>query len=201
MRIAGLVLAGGRSSRFGSEKAMTQIGGRPMIALCADALEACEVLAVSARPASGAAAWAAVRGLPVLADANGLAHGPLAGVHAGLQWATAAGAEALATTPCDTPDLPADLLPRLLEALGPDVPGVVATGPGGRLAPLCALWRVSQGPALTAALAGGAHPPVQALLDELGFRHVAFGAGVLTNINTPADLVGPAACRRGGWPP
>jgi molybdopterin-guanine dinucleotide biosynthesis protein A len=143
---------------------------------------------LSARPGSGAAAWGAARGWPVLHDAAGHADGPLAGVHAGLVWAMKMGADALATAPCDTPFLPADLIARLASALS-DAPGAVAAASPGRIEPLCALWTTSLLSDLTAALAQGRHPAIHTLVTELGFAVVNFGApAAFANINTTADL-------------
>ena len=184
-----MIVAGGRARRFGSEKALAQVEGQPMIAQVAKVLQpACEALAVNARTDSGAAAWAASQGLAVLPDPPG-AEGPLAGVIAGLQWAEAAGAGLLATAPCDTPWLPADLVLRLAGALTPDA-GCAVAAVGHHRHPLCALWRVEQKPVLRAALAGGArHPPLHRLAAELGAAVAQFDdARAFANINTAADL-------------
>jgi molybdopterin-guanine dinucleotide biosynthesis protein A len=44
-------------------------------------------------------------------------------------------------------------------------------------------------PVVTAALAGGAHPPTWRVLESIGARHVRFpDAGAFANLNTRADL-------------
>src|SRR5579875_2886974 len=140
--ICGLVLAGGRSSRFGREKAMAELGGRPLIGWAVAVLER-EVgaLAVSARDGSGAADYANSRGWTVLADAADGPEGPLAGIAGGLRWAGGLRAEALFTVPCDAPFLPADLLTRLAASRTANGPAVARTAEG--LEPLCALWPTS----------------------------------------------------------
>ena len=51
----GLVIAGGRSQRFGGEKAVALLGGRPLLLWAADRLaRACNVVAVNARPGTAA---------------------------------------------------------------------------------------------------------------------------------------------------
>jgi molybdenum cofactor guanylyltransferase len=184
----GLVLAGGRSSRFGSEKAAAMLEGRPLLAWTLALLDRrCAAVAVSARPGSQAESLAQAGGRPVLHDLAGDAAGPLAGIRAGLVWAADGGAELLAAAPCDTPRLPADLHERLLAGLGTALVAMPQTQSGPQ--PLCALWRVEALLQVEAALAGGAHPSVWRLIDSMGGRRVPFeDAGAFANINHPADL-------------
>jgi molybdopterin-guanine dinucleotide biosynthesis protein A len=179
--IAGLVLAGGRSSRFGSDKAAALLEGRPLLDWALDAL----------RPHCGALA---VSGPGGLADAPGDPDGPLSGIKAGLIWAREIGASHLATLPCDVPKVPADLIPRLAAIDAPVVSARTSEGPQ----PLCALWSVEVLEALMAELAQG-HPSVQALQTLLGGRTVLFEAAwAFANINTPADLKTPLPEGEGG---
>src|SRR5215475_14795845 len=118
-RLVGVVLAGGRSVRFGAEKAVALLGGRPLLLWAVERLaRVCTAVAVSARPQTEAEALARTYRLPVLHDASGDATGPLAGVKAGLTWARERGAVALAVSPCDAPSLPEDLFSRLVAAAG-----------------------------------------------------------------------------------
>jgi molybdopterin-guanine dinucleotide biosynthesis protein A len=120
-RVFGLILAGGRSSRFGSEKAAALLDGRPLLMHAYAALTPhCATVAVSAAPGSEAERLAAGVDLPVLHDAPGHPRGPLAGVVAGLAWARGEGADLLAIAPCDTPRMGAGAVGRLIGALGPD---------------------------------------------------------------------------------
>ncbi len=192
MRVAGVVLAGGRSRRFGSEKALAEWGGVPLLVRGLDVLAAgCAPLAVNARQGSGAAALAAARGLSLLPDPPGAPDGPLAGVLAGLHWAGAQGCDRLATAPCDTPRLPRDLVERLMADLPDEADAAFATA-GGREHPLCAVWRTAAGPVIAEALAGGAHPPVRRVMERLRAVAVDFGdADAFANVNTPHDLATP----------
>jgi molybdopterin-guanine dinucleotide biosynthesis protein A len=184
-RIAGLVLSGGRSSRFGGEKAAALLGGKPLLTWAIERLRAsCAEIAVSARPGSEAEALAGA--LPVLHDRSGDPDGPLAGVRAGLVWATGAGALALAVSPCDAPLLPADLYPRLIAAANG---GAAVAEADGRPQSLFAIWPVSALPAVEAAIAHGQHPAVWRLLDEIGAVRVLFDdAEAFANLNTREDL-------------
>ena len=185
--IAGLVLAGGRSSRFGGEKAVALLGGRPLLLWAVRRLRSvCRDVAVNARPGTETEALALAEGLPVLHDAPGDPDGPLAGVKAGLAWAASRGARALAVSPCDAPLLPDDLFVRLVEAAGPGA-AMAVTAEGRQ--PLCALWPVDALPDLTRVLADGAHPPTWRTLLELGAKEVLFTPpDAFANINTREDL-------------
>jgi molybdopterin-guanine dinucleotide biosynthesis protein A len=185
--VAGLVLAGGRSVRFGGEKAVAMLEGRPLMLLAAERLRSiCDTVGASVRPGSEAEALAKSAGLPAIFDEPGDALGPLAGVKAGLIWAEARGARLLAVSPCDAPLLPADLYARLLESA--DGGAAMAETSEGRQ-PLCALWPVTALPAVRDALAGGAHEPTWQVLVRLGARQVLFEhAEAFANINTREDL-------------
>lgn len=171
-QVAGLVLAGGRSSRFGSNKAAVLLDGRTLLDWALAALQPhCIAVEVSG---------------PGLPDAPGDPDGPLSGVKAGLVWARGIGATHLATLPCDTPHVPADLIPRLAAVEAPVVSARTADGPQ----PLCALWSVEVLDTLTAELAEG-HPSVQGLQARLGGRAVLFeDEAAFRNINRPGDLAG-----------
>jgi molybdopterin-guanine dinucleotide biosynthesis protein A len=184
----GAVIAGGRSRRFGSEKAAALFGGRTLLECAVAHLAAhAEEIVVNAPAASGAAALARDLGLAVAPDAAGDPAGPLAGLRATLAWAQAKGRSILLTAPCDTPLLPAELYPRLAAALAVHDVAVAEADDG--LHPLCGAWRTSALPPLAAALAGGAHPPVRNVLTALGAAHVRFDdAAAFANINTPEDL-------------
>jgi len=185
--VVGLVLAGGRSVRFGGEKAVAQLDGKPLLEWAADRLRSvCVNVGANVRPGTEAEAVAKTLGLPVLHDEAGDATGPLAGVKVGLIWAEAQGARTLAVTPCDAPSLPEDLYVHLLECT--TTGAAMAETSEGRQ-PLCALWPVSALPIVREALAGGAHPPTWKLLEQIGAVKVSFGdAAAFVNINTRDDL-------------
>lgn len=190
--VVGLVIAAGRSRRFGAEKAVADLLGKPLLVWAAERLaSSCALVGVNARPGSDTERLAYARELPVLHDAPGDAQGALAGVRAGLAWAGRLGARALAVSPCDAPLLPDDLFERLIRAAGEGA--AVADTDDGRQ-PLCSVWPVTALPAVTAALAGGAHPPTWRVLEDLGAARVLFAdRAAFANINTRADLAEVAA--------
>jgi molybdopterin-guanine dinucleotide biosynthesis protein A len=185
--VVGLVLAGGRSVRFGGEKAVAKLEGRTLLEWAVQRLRAVAAdVAVNVRAGTEAEAVAKSLGLPTLYDEAGDALGPLAGVKVGLIWAGQRFASLLAVSPCDAPLLPAELYVRLLEHA--DGGAAMAETRDGRQ-PLCALWPVTALPAVRAALAGGAHPPTWQMLERLGARKVLFDRPEeFANINTRDDL-------------
>lgn len=180
--VAGLVLAGGRSSRFGGEKAAALFRGRPLLLGAVERLaEVCAHVAVNARPGSEAERLAG--NLPVLHDRPQDPQGPLAGIRAGLAWARGLGAARLVVIPCDSPCPPVDLVGRLIIGGG----AAMAETEDG-VQPLFAVWPVWALARLDETMADGAHPPTWRVLHDLGAARVRFAASDLANVNTRQDL-------------
>jgi molybdopterin-guanine dinucleotide biosynthesis protein A len=185
--IGGLLIAGGRSLRFGEEKAMSTCRGVPLMDASARVFSDLTAYAVSARPQSGAARYAQTRRLPLLHDDPNAPSGPLAGVLAGLRWARRQGFDYLATAPCDVPLIPRDLVSHLAEAIGAAQVAYAVTAQGEH--PLCALWRVDLADDIAQRLQAGEHPAVRAVLAASGARAVRFAdARAFANANTKAEL-------------
>ena len=121
---------------------------------------------------------------------NGSAPVPLAGVAAILARAAGQGFAWVATTPCDAPFLPLDLVRRLAEPIVFGAPAAVAAVAGG-LEPLFALWPVAAAARIEAALAEHRAGPSQ-VLQEMGAARVSFGSSAeadpFANLNTPEEL-------------
>jgi molybdopterin-guanine dinucleotide biosynthesis protein A len=108
--VVGVVLAGGQSRRMGRDKALVEVGGKPMIAWVVAGLEAAGMdVVVAGRPEG----W---EGRPGLRDPPGLA-GPLAGLVAAL----ALGSDVLAVG-VDQPWLRSETVRQLLALSGTAVP-------------------------------------------------------------------------------
>lgn len=199
-QIAGIVLAGGRSTRMGgNEKALLGLGGRPMLARVVDRL-APQVAALAIN-ANGDPARFSPFGLPVVADTVGGHAGPLAGLLAGLRWAAALpGVAALATVAADTPFLPADLVARLAGASARGSAIVLARSAAG-LHPVVGLWPLHIADDLQGWLADEANRKVRRFVDrhpsaDLLFADLVAGDARVDpffNVNTPDDLATAAA--------
>jgi molybdopterin-guanine dinucleotide biosynthesis protein A len=111
--ITGVVLAGGLGRRMGGvDKGLQLLNGRPLVSHVIERLapQVDELLINANQNGERYAAF----GYPVLADRIPEFAGPLAGLHAALSAATN---PLVATAPCDSPFLPADLISRLFLAL------------------------------------------------------------------------------------
>ncbi|MBA8878501.1 molybdenum cofactor guanylyltransferase MobA [Phyllobacterium myrsinacearum] len=114
MRIAGIILAGGRSSRMdGHDKALLPFGKARLIDFIVERLSSqLETMAINSN--GDTAAFANLE-RPVIADSVSGFAGPLAGIIAGMQWAADAAVPFthILTVATDTPFFPRDLVTRL----------------------------------------------------------------------------------------
>lgn len=165
---AAVILAGGASRRFGSDKAWATWGERPVLEHLARSLAvACDPVLVVSRPGQDLPALppSVVR----LQDPAHLAgEGPLAGLLAALRWLDARGHARLFLTATDMPRVDFAVARALAGALAPRVAMATAQDAGGRAQPLCSAARV--GPALraTEALLGAGERAISALPRALG---------------------------------
>jgi molybdenum cofactor guanylyltransferase len=162
----GVVLAGGASTRFGSDKAVALHEGKALIEHALDQLRphASSVL-VSGR------AWP---GTPSVADHPAPGLGPLGGLCGALHYAAEQGEDAVLTTGCDT--------------LGLNATIVAALEPGPAIldaSPIIGLWPSTLFPVLSAWLEDPANRSVYRFADHVGARRVE---GSVRNINRPEDL-------------
>ncbi|HVF86189.1 MAG TPA: molybdenum cofactor guanylyltransferase [Pyrinomonadaceae bacterium] len=131
--IDGFILAGGASSRMGTDKAHLRLGGRTLVECVAAALGAIakRVAVVSAKPDAGS--W----DLPVVRDVHhGL--GAMGGLHAAL---CAGQTEWVAVVSCDLPFVTGEVFARLTTYTDELSDAVVPVQTDGRVQPLCALYR------------------------------------------------------------
>jgi molybdopterin-guanine dinucleotide biosynthesis protein A len=184
----GLILAGGRSQRFGSEKAAARLQGSPLLVHAFRRLMPhCRLIGVSAPRLSQAAQLAVEIGAALVRDPPNAPSGPLSGVAAGLAWTQREGEDLMLTVPCDAPLLPDDLAPRLLAAVEGRDAAVARTADG--LQPLCTVWRTTLLEPVVEALARGEHPAVRQVLMQARAAEVTFDdAGAFINVNTPDEL-------------
>lgn len=193
--VAGVILAGGRSSRMGGgDKTLLMLGRRPVLGHVIDCLRPqVEALALNA---NGDPARFAEIGLPVLADATPDFKGPLAGILAGLRWASGANSFSwLITVAGDTPFFPDDLVARLC-ASAANNRGIVMAGSGGRTHPVFALWPLALCDDLAAFIADGRSLKVADFASRHPVEHVQFcertsgGRAIdpFFNLNTPDDV-------------
>jgi molybdenum cofactor guanylyltransferase len=188
--IAGVVLAGGRSSRMAKDKAFVALAGRSLIERALERLRP-QLARLYVNAPENAERYAALDLPLVVDDPRWRGLGPLAGIAAALARARAEGFEWVATTPCDAPFLPRDLVARLAAPIETGEAmlalAVSAFGPE----PMFGLWSVGAAEGVEAALAAGYAGPRRLFL-EWGAAQVVFpadpGEQAFANLNTPEDL-------------
>lgn len=167
--ILGAVLAGGKASRFGSDKALAEIGGRTLLAHAVDMLAGwCEHVVVAGRSVAPA---------PTLPDWPQAGMGPLAGLAAALHHARDEGYEAVLSCGVDTPDLP-EALPDLLGK----GPACLATQP------VVGLWPVALVEVIEPLLLDASQVHAMYRFAELAGAHLVDIENPPANINSQADL-------------
>ncbi len=191
MNIAGIVLAGGQSRRMGGgDKALRLLAGKPLIAhAIARARPQVGALAISA---NGDPARFQSFGLPVLADSIAGQIGPLAGILAGLDWASnLAGIGHVASFACDAPFFPLDLVARLAAALERNGARLACAASGGRSHPVFGLWPLDIRDELRRALTDEGVRKVDGWNARYPLATVEFAVGAadpFLNANRPDDL-------------
>lgn len=194
--IPGVVLAGGLSSRMGTDKARVVLGGVPLLARALRRLEP-QVSALAISTHDPAAPELRAFGLPLLGDPDGIRSGPIGGVLAALRHAGRAhpAASHVATVPTDSPFFPTTLIARLSEAVRGPEDIAFATSAGGSH-PVFALWPVALADDLAHWMRSAGTLRLRSWLARHDARAVVFSdcdtvEGPLDpffNVNTPADL-------------
>ncbi|MFM9935072.1 MAG: molybdenum cofactor guanylyltransferase [Novosphingobium sp.] len=166
--ILGAVLAGGRSSRFGSDKALAELGGRTLLARAVATLESlCDAVIVVGRSDAPAT---------TISDRPAGGMGPLGGIAAALHHAASHGYPQVLTCGVDCAGLGANTLADLSPA-----PAYYTDQP------VIGLWPTSAAAAVDALLASDAKHSMRAFAEMIGARAVELSA-IPANINTRADL-------------
>ncbi len=190
-----IILAGGHSTRFGQDKGLLQLAGKPLVRHVIEAVNSIvndKIVVVSCKGQVDEYVKATGSSVSIIVDrANG--EGPLAGTLTGLEETRA---EYSLLLSCDTPFVVRDILELLLE-LCRGRNACVPRWPNGYVEPLQAVYRKE--PALqaskTALCAGSLN--VQSMLDRL--QHVRYVSTLVLkqldpelnsffNVNTPLDL-------------
>lgn len=166
--ILGAVLAGGQSSRFGSDKALAEFRGHTLLAHAIDTLSGwCEHVIVVGRAAAPA---------PTLPDWPRAGMGPLGGIAAALHHARDEDYAFVLTCGVDSFGLPDDL-PELLSP----APAYLAAQP------IIGLWPADAAKAVEDILHSEGSHSLKRLVEVLAARAVTAPVDP-ANINTQADL-------------
>ena len=192
MRIAGLIIAGGKATRLGEDKPFARFkGGVLLDAVIARAEPQVERLMLNVRGEHlGRCQSRYGEKFTLLQDTFDGTSGPLGGVVAGLQELPSIGADWLATFPCDTPFLPMDLVVQLKAAVQNSSGTPIVAVATGNVQSLCALWPLPCLDVVREGVSSGelrsawwALEKLQAVRLDITAEPYAF-----FNINTPMDL-------------
>ena len=190
-RIGAIVLAGGRSSRFGRDKLAEMIDGRPLLDHAIDVVRtvASDIVVVAAPGAN-----------PVVRDDVRLAHdpvrfeGPLAGLAAGLAVLDPA-VDLVVVVAGDMPSLMPAVLRRLLDTVASDSDAAIL-GKDGDTPPLPMALRRRRAEAAVGTLLDAGERRLRAISEVLGAEVIPEAtwrlddptAATLRDIDTPADV-------------
>lgn len=134
----GVLLAGGRSTRYGAPKALAEVGGRTMLMHTLETLDDVvgEAVIVANEPEPYLSTGRQIR--PDVRPGSGV----LGGILTAVGWADERGRDAALVLACDMPFVAAPLLERLVAAGGRGSISIPASdGPRG-VEPLCAVYGV-----------------------------------------------------------
>jgi molybdenum cofactor guanylyltransferase len=187
-QITGLVLAGGRGTRFGGrDKGLQDFGGTSLAEHALQRL-APQVGVVAINANRHMVRYAAL-GVPVWPDPVNGFPGPLAGFLAGLQRCQT---DYLVTVPCDVPYFPLDLVARLAEAIARDGSELAwaQTVVAGRVQPhpVCCLMRRALAGSVQAALKQGERQVERWIAHCRGAAVTFDDEHAFANANTEAQL-------------
>jgi molybdopterin-guanine dinucleotide biosynthesis protein A len=183
--VTGLILAGGAGRRLGGvDKGLMMLDGKPLVQHVLDAI----TLQVAGIVISANRNLQRYRelGHPVIEDGIPGYPGPLAGIAGGLDYAAT---RYLATVPCDTPNVPQDLVPRLYDALLREHAKMAVVHDGQRLQHLHLLCETALLGSVSRMLDAG-ELKVAHWVEAQGPVIVDFSdcTGCFDNINLPGDL-------------
>jgi len=199
--VSAIVLAGGQSSRFGSDKLAATLDGRSLLERAIDAVGgvADEVLVVLApgdeRPLAATATGAAT---PVRQVVDPELHGgPLVGLLAGLE---AAAQPLVVVTGGDMPTLMPAVLDAMIRALAASETGIdaIVLASRGDRPPLPAVLRTGAATSVARRLVGDGERRLRSLFERLPTRALAEGewrpldptGATLRDVDRPTDLRG-----------
>lgn len=188
---AGVILAGGRSSRMGvTRKALVELNGQPLLKYVTDRLEAhLQPLLLSCE--SETTDFEGF-GLTLVPDLKPGFRGPLIGLYSALEYlANKERSNALLLCPCDAPFIPTSLVQVLTDAHQAANGNVIAVSYQGVLQPTFSLWQNQHLGAVRNAVVEQGRGGIKHLLTSLPHEVVEWPATVpppFFNINTPEDL-------------
>lgn len=184
--LTAFILAGGKSTRMGADKAFVKLQGRTLLAR---ALELARSVAGEVRIVGDRAKFAAFA--PMVEDVFP-GCGPLAGIHAALR---ASQTDLNLVLAVDLPLMSPELFQYMVSRARGTSATVTAARANGGWQPLCAVYRKDFADAAEQALRAGNYkidtlfePGRTQLVSEQELADAGFSADIFRNVNTPEEL-------------
>lgn len=193
---AGVILAGGRSSRMGVDrKALLELKGQSLLSRVINRLQKhLDPLMLSCESATDE--FDAFE-LPVVPDLLPSHRGPLTGLCSALQYLADAGHDkGLVLCPCDAPFIPENLVQILVDASQGEEKPVVAVSYDGVIQPTFSMWHSHHLPVIHEAVVRKGMGGLKHILTSVPHKVVEWAVSEpppFFNVNTPQELESAAA--------
>lgn len=183
MKMGCAILAGGKSSRMGRDKAFLELDGKSFIAKLCEELNCFEekIIARGNKSEISDTSWKCI-------SDNYQEKGPIGGLHAVLSNCES---QVMFCVSCDMPFITYSLVHKLCEYMKDDTDAVIAVTQDGRIHPLCGLYRKSVVTILEEQILAGNYR-MRGVLDKISVNYVTIPAEdgqQLRNINTPQEYL------------
>ncbi len=184
--VTAFILAGGKSTRMGTDKAFVALDGRTLLARSIDLARS---VATDVRIIGDPAKCAAFA--PVVEDVFRDC-GPLGGIHAALR---ASRTDLNVILAVDVPFVTPALLQYLIQRARDSKAIVTVTRAAGNWQPLCAVYRRAFADEAEQSLRAGRYkidalfkPAITQVIEEVDLNAAGFSPSLFRNLNTPEDL-------------
>jgi molybdenum cofactor guanylyltransferase len=190
--VGGYILAGGGSTRFGRDKALVEIGGKPMLARMIELLQS---VPMKGKVIAAREKYSAL-GAEIIED-RWPGEGPLGGIITALEDAakSAARPEWNVILSCDMPFLTPEWTRYVATRAARSAAQVILPHSTGGPEPLCACWRTDAAETLRVAFEKGVRKVTDGVallrsevLDETDWKRFDSAGRLFWNMNTAADF-------------
>ena len=181
MKIGCVILAGGKSSRMGQDKAFLEINGKSFLKQLTETLDFFDEKMISRNNGENIhfPSWQ-------LAEDLYKNHGPIGGLHSCLSRCKS---DALFFVSCDMPLIGKSLIETMCSELIEDIDAVVLRENDGKVHPTCAIYKKNMSDIFEKQILSNNNRLMLAL-EKMNVKYVVMNSSQqLSNINTPEDYL------------